>query len=89
MYGLLGLCVVVLSLVSVFEGGARRGWVQGRDVIGWALMRALAGTARLPLTWLQLQAILIVWLRSFVQAHHLHQMMKTALPCTLHLNEVT
>ncbi len=46
----------------------------GRDVFGCALMRALAGTASLPFTWLHLEAILIVWLRSFVQAQHLRNL---------------
>ena len=48
-------------------------------MIGCALMRALAGTARLPLMWLHLKAILIVWLPSFVQAQHLHQMLKMTM----------
>jgi len=36
-----------------------------------ALMRVLAGKAGLLLPWLHLEVILIVWLRSFVQAQHL------------------
>jgi hypothetical protein len=40
------------------------------DLFGCALMRAPAETACLPLPWLHLKAILIVWLLSFVQAHH-------------------
>ena len=49
-------------------------WWEGMDVFGIALIRALAGMAGLSLTWLQLKAILIVYLRSFVQAQHLRNL---------------
>ena len=48
-WGLLlwGLCVVMLRLGSVFDGGGYRGG-QHRDVFGCAFMRALAGASGLP-----------------------------------------
>jgi hypothetical protein len=51
-----------------------RGRGEGRDVFWCALMRVLAGKAGLLLPWLHLKAILIVWLRSFVQAQHLRNL---------------
>ena len=56
-----GLCVVVLSVGSVFEGGRMRGWGQGRDVFGCALMRALAGMAGPPCTLHLKEVTFLAW----------------------------
>jgi hypothetical protein len=58
-------------------------WREGRDAFGCALMHSLAGTACLPLPWLHLKAILIVWLRSFVQAQRLLNCLLTPPPTSL------
>ena len=53
---------------------------KGRDVLGCALMRALAGAANLSLTWLHPKAIPILWLHSFVLAQRLHNCLSTPPP---------
>ena len=52
---------MVLILGSVLEGGRCGVGGEGRDVFGCALMRALAGTARLPCTLLLVEVTLLAW----------------------------